>query len=99
MRDYVYIVRPLRPGMPNDMTEAEARIIDQHFLYLKNALDSGILVLAGPCEDGAFGIVIFRAEDLKFAKAFMENDPAVKHHVMSSELHPFRISLREGRKM
>lgn len=93
MKHYVYMVKPLRPDMPNHMTEAEEFIIDEHFNYLKNALDGGTLFLAGPCEDGTYGIVIFQAESPESAKAFMEGDPAVKHGVMSAELHAFRISL------
>lgn len=96
MNRYVYIVRPLRPDMPNAMTEAEERIVGEHFEYLKSALTEGTLLLAGPCEDGEFGIVIFQAESPEAAEEFMAGDPAVKQGVMSAELRAFRVSLMRG---
>lgn len=98
MNDYIYVVKPIRQGMPNTMTETEERIVGEHFNYLKNALEKGTLLLAGPCEDGAFGIVVFQAESLDAAEEFMAGDPAVKQGVMSAELHAFRISLMSAGK-
>jgi uncharacterized protein YciI len=61
--------------------------------YLKSQLEAGRMLLAGPCLDGAFGIVILTAEDESDARAFTENDPAIQNGVMSGELHPFKVSL------
>ena len=51
------------------------------------------MLLAGPCLDGAFGIVLFEAESDEAARAFMASDPAIQGGVMTGELHPLRISL------
>jgi uncharacterized protein YciI len=53
------------------------------------------VILAGPCLDGEFGLVIFRANSKKDAESFMKYDPAIKKGVMAGELHSFRISLME----
>lgn len=69
----------------------------EHFAYLKELLAKGQLLMAGPCEDAAFGIVLFEAESVQAAEAIMQGDPAVAKGVMIGELHPFRISLLRGR--
>jgi len=67
--------------------------IRRHFVHLQQACSSGTVRLAGPATDGAFGIVIFEAEDETAARSFMADDPAVRAGVMTAELHPFRVSL------
>lgn len=69
----------------------------EHFAYLKELLAKGQLLMAGPCEDAAFGIVIFEADSAEAAEAIMRNDPAVAKGVMIAELHRFRVSLLRGR--
>jgi uncharacterized protein YciI len=89
---YIYLTRP-RPGFINSMTVEEAEIMDRHFAYLRGLLAEGRLVLAGPCLDGAFGVVIMRAPSAQSAREAMANDPAVRAGIMQSELHRFRVSL------
>jgi uncharacterized protein len=91
--EYVYLIRPVRNDLINSMSEEEAEIIDRHFLYLKNLLSEDKLIMAGPCLDGAFGIVVFRAASMDSAQKMMENDPAVVAGIMEPELHPYRVSL------
>lgn len=93
MLTFLYAVRLERPDLFNNMSPDQKKIVDAHFEYLKQKLEEGTLVLAGPCLDGAFGIVIFRAKSQKEAEDYMKNDPAVKKKLMKAELHPFRISL------
>ena len=64
-----------------------------HFNYLKDAADSGTVILAGPCLDETFGLVILQAENFEKAQKFMFDDPSVMNNVMMAEIHPFRISL------
>jgi uncharacterized protein YciI len=53
-------------------------------------------LLAGPCLDETFGVVIFDAANEEAARSFMLNDPSVENNVMMAELHPLRISLMKG---
>jgi uncharacterized protein YciI len=92
---FLYVLRLARLEAFEKMSPKEEAIIDEHFEYLKRKLAEKKLVLAGPCLDGKFGIVIFRAESEKEAEEFMKNDPAVRSRVMAAELHPFRVSLIE----
>ena len=90
---YVYLVRPTRANFNETSTPEEDAIVGAHFTRLKNMLASGDLLLAGPCADAAFGIVIFYADSLETAREIMENDPAVKQGVFSAELHQYHVSL------
>lgn len=90
---WIYVVRLIRPEAVSSPTERESAAIDRHFVWLQQACSVGTVRLAGPAMDGAFGIVIFEAEDETAARSFMMEDPAVHTGVMNAELHPFRVSL------
>jgi uncharacterized protein YciI len=90
---FVYLVRPTRENFNETSTPEEDAIVGQHFAQLKVMHEAGDLILAGPCTDAAFGVVIFSAASLEEARSIMENDPAVKNGVFSAELHEFRVSL------
>jgi uncharacterized protein YciI len=91
--DYIYLTHPLREGFFEDPTAEEKALLAAHFNYLDSALQEGQVVLAGPCQDRTFGLVVFHARDEDSANKFMMNDPVVKNNVMMAELHPFKISL------
>jgi len=94
MPEYNYLIHPYRHGFFDDPTVEEEAILDEHFTYLKKAAEAGIVLLAGPCTDDTFGLVIFQAENDEAANAFMFADPSVKKNLMVAELHPMRISIR-----
>ena len=64
-----------------------------HFAYLQQAAARGTVLLAGPCLDETFGLVVFQAANDEAARAFMYQDPSVQSNVMMAELHPFHLSL------
>ena len=92
---FIYLVRPARADFMTTRTPIEERIVQAHFDYLTELLHASKLVLAGPCLDGAFGVVVLRSETEAEARALMGSDPAVAAGVFSAELHPFRVSLYE----
>jgi uncharacterized protein YciI len=94
MPEYIYLTHPFRDGFFEEPTPEENIIMEEHFQYLKQAAEAGIVLLAGPCLDKTFGITVFLAGGDEAAQAFMFNDPSVKKNVMMAELHPMRISLR-----
>ena len=94
MSEYLYLIHPFRHGFFEAPTPEEESILTEHLAYLKKAAESGIVLLAGPCLDDTFGLVVFRAENDEAANAFMFADPGVKENVMVAELHPMRISIR-----
>jgi uncharacterized protein YciI len=94
MPEYLYLIHPYRHGFFDDPTPEEETVLDEHFAYLKKASEAGTVLLAGPCTDDTFGLVVFRAENDKAANDFMFADPSVKKNVMVAELHPMHISIR-----
>lgn len=94
MPHYIYLIHPLRHEFFEQPTEAEEAAMAAHFEYLKRASEEGMVLLAGPCLDETFGLVVLQAANDEAARAFMYNDPSVKANVMMAELHPFRASLQ-----
>jgi uncharacterized protein YciI len=97
MPEFIYLIHPLREGFFENPTDAENTAMEEHFQYLKASVQSGEVILAGPCLDQTFGLVVFTAADEASAQAFMMNDPSIIKNVMMAELHPFRMSLLAGR--
>ena len=93
MPEFIYLIHPFRDGFFEQPTPDEDAAMEAHFQYLKKASEGGSVILAGPCLDETFGLVVFHAENEEAAKIFMFNDPSVKNNVMMAELHPFRASL------
>ena len=94
MPEYLYLIHPFRDGFFEQPTSEENTVMEAHFQYLKQATEAGIVLLAGPCLDNTFGLIVFRAENDESARAFMFDDPSVKKNVMMAELHPMRVSLQ-----
>jgi uncharacterized protein YciI len=92
-QQFLYLIRATRPGFMTEMTPEEEAVMAAHFEYLQKLLEEGVLIMAGPCLDRAFGIAIFRAENETAAWLIAQNDPSVKVGVMTVEMHPYRMSL------
>jgi uncharacterized protein len=93
MPEYLYLLHPFRHGFFDSPSPEESSIMDDHYQYLLDATKTGTVVLAGPCTDDTFGLVVFRAQDEDAARTFMFDDPSVKNNVMAAELHPMQISI------
>jgi uncharacterized protein YciI len=94
MAEYLYLIHPYRHGFYETPTVEEKVLLEEHFTYLKRAAEVGIVLLAGPCKDDTFGLVVFLAESDSAANAFMFADPGVKKNLMVAELHPLHITIR-----
>lgn len=94
MPEYIYLIHPFREGFFQTPTANETSAMEEHFEYLQKAVEAGTVLLAGPCLDDTFGVIILQAENDEKARNFMYNDPAVRGNVMVAELHPLRIALR-----
>jgi len=92
-KHFIYIIRPHKENFAENMTEAEAEIMSNHFVYLQDLMTKGKLVLAGPELSGKFGIAIFEADNIDHAKELTANDPAVNSGIVTAEIYPYRISL------
>jgi uncharacterized protein len=96
MKEYIYLIHPYRHEFFETPTTYEEQVMNAHFEYLKRATSEAMVVMAGPCLDETFGVVVLRAESDEAAREFMLNDPSVKNNVMMAELHPMKISLLKG---
>lgn len=97
MAQFLYKIQPVRPEMLTEgSTETESRIVGQHFSYLKDLMERGVVILAGRTTNtdySSFGIVLCNAESIEAARRIMHNDPAVKNKVFRGEVYPYSISL------
>lgn len=97
MEQYLYRIQPTRPEMLSEgSTEREDKIVEEHFYYLQNLRENGVVKLAGRTlntDPSSHGIVIFEVENMTEAQKIMDNDPAVRAGVFSAELFPFRVAL------
>jgi uncharacterized protein len=90
MRYFLYKLIPPRPTFPEDMTDAEGKLMQEHFNYWKDLADRRIAIVYGPVSDpiGVYGIAIIETEDETIAHNISINDPAIKHNVgFKSEIH------------
>jgi uncharacterized protein YciI len=93
---YLYKIQPTRLAMVTDPTPEEAQIVSEHFHYLNDLTEKGVMILVGRTlntDSSTFGIAIFKADSEATAQAIMHDDPAVQKGVMRGELYPYRIAL------
>ena len=99
MPTYIYRIQPVRPEMLSvGHTDEESRIAGEHFDYLKQLMDDGILILAGrtlTTDYSSHGIAIFEARDDDHMREITANDPAVAQKQFRAEWYPYRIALLE----
>ncbi len=95
--EFLYRIQPIRAEMLTEgATELEKRLVSEHFDYLKELTNGGIVVLAGRTVNtdvSSFGIVIFRAGSVEEARRIMNEDPAVKNKIFRAELYPYKTAL------
>jgi uncharacterized protein YciI len=82
----------------DNWTDDANRIVGEHFNYLKNLHEKGVMKLVGKTDYDVShnenrGYAIFEAENEEAAKVIMNNDPCLLKGVMTATLFPFRIAL------
>jgi uncharacterized protein YciI len=85
---------PPRPTFVQDMTPAEAALMQQHSAYLEKHYPSGKILMVGPVlnPQGPFGMAILEMESAAEAQAFGENDPTVKAGLNTVEVSPLHLA-------
>ncbi|TNE41925.1 MAG: hypothetical protein EP347_01650 [Alphaproteobacteria bacterium] len=92
MRSYVFVL--LKTG-PRDAEvtdkDARAEMFRGHFANINKLREQGDLVLVGPLdgENGLRGIMIFAADDISAAQAWMQGDPTVTSGIFELEFHSY----------
>ena len=80
MNTFLARIQPTRDTFPGDGTTEEFALVGAHFNRLKQATDDGLVIFCGRYLDDQvplFGYILFRAESLGAAHAWMSGDPAV----------------------
>jgi hypothetical protein len=62
MKYFLYKLIPPRPTFPQDMTETEGTLMQEHVAYLKGLTERRIALIFGPVLDpnGAYGLAILK---------------------------------------
>lgn len=91
-----YFVRllPPRATFVQDMTEAETKLMHQHFAYWSDQFAKGVLLFGGPVLDpkGPFGVLVIKAANLDDATAIAAADPSVKGGVNRIEVAEMQVA-------
>lgn len=91
MKYFLYKLIPPRPTFAQDMTEVEARLMQEHAAYWKGLMDRGLVVAFGPVLDpkGVYGVAIVEFEDTANADDLGIDDPTIKANVgFRFEIYP-----------
>jgi len=91
MKYYLCKLIPPRPAFAQDMTEAEAKLMQKHVTYWKGLMDKGLVIVFGPVADpnGTYGVAIIELDDEADAISLGTNDPTIKANVgFKFEVYP-----------
>jgi len=91
-----YFVRLLgtRPGWPENMTEREQKIMEEHFLYLKQLTAARKVLMAGPClTNPPFGLIVLQVDSEAEAREIMSKEPSVVAGIHTYDMAPLVVSL------
>src|SRR3974377_156015 len=68
---------PPRPTFAMDMTEKEAKVMEDHVAYWKALAEKGTAIVFGPVADpdGVWGLGVLAVEDEKEVQFLTSNDP------------------------
>ncbi len=96
MAQWLYVLRPTRPGMLTEgPTPDEQASVGRHVAYHIDLASKGIDIMVGRTQTNTpdtIGISVFFAEDEAAARAIMLADPTVAEGVMTGELFPYKIA-------
>ncbi len=71
--------------------DAFQAVVPDHVAYMDELHRRGVLIAAGPFQDGRGGMVIIEAEDATAARAIAEADPLIAQGVESYTLRQWMV--------
>lgn len=98
MPHFLYLIRPKNDWSTGNMSEEEAKLMGEHFMYLKQKFDEGKVMMVGPCVDTSMGIGILETDTREEAEEIGYNDPAVKAGIVTLEIKDYIVSLWRNEK-
>lgn len=91
MEYFLYKLIPPRPTFPQDMSEEEGKVMQEHISYWQNLAERKIALIFGPVLDpsGIYGIAIIQVDDAAGVQALSNDDPVIKARLgFRSEYYP-----------
>jgi uncharacterized protein YciI len=94
MKSWFIRIIPPRPTFDKDMSEAEQKLMDLHWVYWKDQFAKGICVFGGPVLDprGVYGVLAIHAATEDESRALAAADPSVKAGMIRVEVAEMRIA-------
>lgn len=80
MKTFFCKLVPPRPTFAQDMSDAEAKLMQAHATYWRGLMGDGVVVGFGLVADpaGAYGIGIVEVDDVAAVQTLTENDPTIR---------------------
>ena len=90
---FLYRLLPPRPRFAQDISEAEAGVMQRHVGYWQDLLDRRVALAFGPVldPDEPWGLGGLEVPDEQAARAIGDRDPAVKSGVCTYEVVPMQL--------
>ena len=93
---FLYRLQPPRPTFAQDMSSAEANVMQRHVAYWQDLLNRDVAAAFGPVLDpqDPWGLGLLDLDDGQAARAIAEGDPAVQTGTCTYELVPMELVRR-----
>jgi uncharacterized protein len=90
---FLYRLLPPRPSFAQDMSPAEAEVMERHVAYWQDLLGRDVAVAFGPVLDpeDPWGLGLLDLDGEKAAREIGEGDPAVRTGTCTYELVPMEL--------
>lgn len=94
MKTWFVRLIPPRTTFMQDMTESEQKLMQEHFVYLKDLYAKGVLIFGGPVLEpkGVYGVLVLEAASEDEAHALASADPSVKSGMNRIEVAEMRVA-------
>jgi uncharacterized protein YciI len=67
------------------------QFVPAHKDYVRTLIENGHQARSGYWAELGGGMLLFQADSMEAAKAIVDNDPLIKHHCVTYELHEWCI--------
>jgi uncharacterized protein len=90
---FLYRLQPPRPTFAQDMSSAEANVMQRHVAYWQDLLNRDVALVFGPVLDpeDPWGLGLLDLDDERAARAIGDGDPAVQTGICTYELVPMEL--------
>jgi len=90
---FLYRLLPPRPTFAQEMSPAEAEVMQRHVGYWQDLLNRDVALAFGPVLDpeDPWGLGLLDLEDEQAARAIGESDPAVESGTCGYEVVPIQL--------